>query len=116
MKGGSAFMWVYIVTALFILLDLVTGLIKAIKNKSYTSTTMREGLFHKCGSVLCVVFGVLVDYAQTLIDIGVTIPVATAICTYIILMEIGSIIENLSEINPDLIGEKLKQYFSKLSK
>lgn len=109
-------MWVYIVTALFIVLDLVTGIVKAFKNKAYTSTTMREGLYHKCGSVLCVVFGILVDYAQKLIDIGINIPVANAICTYIVVMEIGSIIENLCDINPEIIGEKLKQYFSKISK
>ena len=106
---------VYIITALFILLDLVTGLIKAFKEKSYTSTIMREGLFHKCGSVLCIVFGILVDYAQTFIDIGVSIPVAITVCSYIILMEIGSIIENVCKINPQIMPEKLKVYFSKLS-
>ena len=106
---------VYIITALFILLDLVTGLIKAFKEKSYTSTIMREGLFHKCGSVLCIVFGILVDYAQTFIDIGVSIPVAITVCSYIILMEIGSIIENVCKINPQIMAEKLKVYFSKLS-
>ena len=106
---------VYIITALFIVLDLVTGLIKAFKEKSYTSTIMREGLFHKCGSVLCVVFGVLVDYAQTLIDLGVSVPVAITVCSYIILMEIGSIIENVCKINPQIMPNKLKVYFSKLS-
>ena len=106
---------VYIITALFILLDLVTGLIKAFKEKSYTSTIMREGLFHKCGSVLCIVFGVLVDYAQSLIDLGVSVPVAITVCSYIILMEIGSIIENVCKINPQIMPEKLKVYFSKLS-
>ena len=106
---------VYIITALFILLDLVTGLIKAFKEKSYTSTIMREGLFHKCGSVLCIVFGVLVDYAQSLIDLGVSVPVAITVCSYIILMAIGSIIENVCKINPQIMPEKLKVYFSKLS-
>ena len=106
---------VYIITALFIVLDLVTGLIKAFKEKSYTSTIMREGLFHKCGSVLCIVFGVLVDYAQSLIDLGVSVPVAITVCSYIILMEIGSIIENVCKINPQIMPNKLKVYFSKLS-
>jgi toxin secretion/phage lysis holin len=105
---------VYIVTALFIALDMLTGLVKAFKEKKYTSTVMREGLFHKCGSILLVVFGVLVDYAQSFVDIGVTIPVAVAICSYIILMEIGSIIENLGKINPDIVPSKIKPFFSKL--
>ena len=95
---------------------MVTGVIKALKNKCFTSSIMREGLFHKCGSVLCVVFAVLVDYAQKFIDIGVEIPVALTVCGYIIIMEIGSIIENVCSINPEILPDKLKSYFTKLSK
>lgn len=107
---------VYIITALFITLDLVTGLIKAFKEKSYSSTVMREGLYHKSGSILCMLFGVLVDYAQSFVDLGISIPVAVSISVYIVLMEIGSIVENVCEINPEIMPEKLKNYFIKLSK
>lgn len=109
-------MVVYIITACFILLDMVTGLVKAFKEKDYTSSVMREGLFHKSGSILCIMFGVLVDYAQTFIDLGVSIPVAISICSYVCLMEIGSIIENVVTINPEIMPDKLKAYFQKLSK
>lgn len=107
---------VYVITAFFIVLDMVSGIIKAFKNKEYNSSIMREGLFHKSGSVLCVVFGSLVDYAQGFVDLGVHIPIAVSVCAYIILMEIGSIIENVCVINPEILPEKLKEYFSKLSK
>lgn len=106
---------IYLVTFGFVALDMVTGLIKAFKEQNYTSSVMREGLFHKCGSFLTVVFGLLVDYSQTFIDLGVKIPVAIAFCTYIILMECGSIIENVGKINPEIVPEKIKPYFSKLS-
>lgn len=106
----------YIVTAAFILLDMITGLVKAFKEKAYTSSVMREGLFHKCGSILCVVLGAAVDYAQTIMDLGFAIPVAVSVCVYICTMEIGSIIENVCIINPNFMPEKLKEYFSKLSK
>ena len=106
---------IYIITGSFILLDMITGLIKAFKQKSYTSSVMREGLFHKTGSLLCILFGVMVDYAQTFVDIGITLPVAGAICSYIILMEIGSCIENICQINPNIMPDKLKAYFHKLS-
>lgn len=107
---------VYVMTGAFILLDLLTGIVKAFKEKNWSSTVMREGLFHKIGSVLTVVFGIMVDYAQTFVDIGVTIPMASAICGYIILMEIGSIIENVCVINPEILPDKIKGYFEKLSK
>lgn len=107
---------VYVVCGAFILLDMITGLVKAFKEKNYTSTIMREGLFHKAGSILIIVFGCLVDYAQTFVELGVTIPVATSLCAYIILMEIGSIIENVCIINPDILPDKIKGYFKKLTK
>ncbi len=106
---------VYYVTGAFIVLDLLTGIVKAFMSKEFTSSIMREGMFHKLGSILCVIFGILVDYAQTVVDLGVTIPVASAVCTYIILMEAGSIIENLCLINPEIMPDKLRSYFSKLS-
>lgn len=106
---------VYIVTGAFILLDMITGLVKAFKEKTYTSTVMREGLYHKSGSVLVIVFATLVDYAQSLVDLGYSVPVAIPVCVYIIAMEIGSIIENLCTINPEFMPAKLKSYFIKLS-
>ena len=72
---------IFVVVGAFIVLDMLTGLIKAFKEKSYTSSLMREGLFHKCGSILTIVFAVLVDYAQTLINIGVNVPITLVICT-----------------------------------
>ena len=104
----------YVITGAFILLDLITGLVKSIAKQNYDSSVMRQGLFHKCGSILCILFGVLVDYAQSYIDIGISIPVAVSICAYIILMEIGSIVENVCEINPEILPEKLTVYFHKL--
>lgn len=104
----------YVIVGTFIALDFVTGLIKAIKENDFDSSKMREGLFHKCGSVLCVTFGVLIDYAQTYLELGITAPVAVAICTYIVLMECGSIAENIGAINPELLPEKLKSHFSKI--
>lgn len=106
---------VYLIVGCFIVLDFVTGLLKAFKQKNYSSSVMREGLFHKCASVIWILFGTLVDYAQTLIDLGVTIPVATSICVYIILMECGSIVENLGAINPQIVPEKIRQHFTKLN-
>lgn len=106
---------IYVIVGAFVALDWVTGLIQAFKNKSYTSSIMREGLYHKCGTLLVIVFASLVDYAQSYIDIGVTVPITMAVCGYIVLMEIGSIIENICAINPQILPDKLKSYFKKLS-
>lgn len=107
-------MTIYVITAAFIALDFITGLIKAFASNTFTSTKMRQGLFHKVGLILCMILGILVDYAQGYIDLGVTLPVAAAICAYICLMEITSIIENVCKINPDILPEKLTGLFGGL--
>lgn len=106
---------VLVVACVFIAMDMVTGLVKALKNKKYKSSAMREGLLHKCGSLLCVAFGFLLEYAETLVDLGFHIPFTFAICAYIIIMETGSITENLCAINPEIMPEKLKSYLIRLS-
>lgn len=103
-----------LITFGFIVLDFCTGLVKAFKEKKYTSSVMREGLYHKCGEILLLMLALLGDYAQRYVDIGITIPIAGSICAYIILMEIGSVIENVGKINPALIPDKIKPFFHKL--
>lgn len=105
---------IFIITGGFILLDLITGIVKALKEKEFNSTKMREGLYHKSGSILCMLFGAGVDYAQNFLDLGFTVPVSTAICVYIIAMEIGSIIENICALNPEIAPEAITQLFQKL--
>ncbi len=105
----------YLITCCFMALDFVTGLVYAFSSKSFSSTKMREGLFHKTGLLLVMILGVLVETSEDFLDLGVTIPVAAAVCAYICLMEIGSIIENVCKIVPDLAPEKLTSYFAGLT-
>lgn len=109
-------MTIYAIAFAFIALDFFTGLIKAFATNSFTSTKMREGLFHKVGLILCMILGGLVDFAQGHLDLGVSVPVAAAICVYICLMEITSIIENVCKINPQLVPDKLVALFGGLKK
>lgn len=98
---------VYAITFAFIVLDFVTGLIKAVSSGKFKSSMMREGLFHKIGEILCIALGILIQYAEGYLDLGINLPVAGAICTYIVPMEIGSALENICAINPDLAASKL---------
>ena len=107
---------VYLVTVGFIVLDFLTGVIQAVKNQTFSSSVMRTGLFNKIGFLVCIAFGLLCDYAQGYIDISISLPIAKSICTYIILTEIGSIIENLAKINDKIVPEKMRAFFSKLKK
>ena len=104
-------MIIYAIVSAFIVLDFVTGMVKAFSTHTFSSTKMREGLWHKTSLVLVVILGILVDYAQGYLDLGISIPVATAVCTYISLMEISSILENVCKIYPDLMPDKLAKLF-----
>ena len=109
-------MTIYAIAFAFIVLDFLTGLVKAFATNSFTSTKMREGLFHKVGLFLCMILGFLVDFAQGYLDLGVSVPVAAAICVYICLMEIASIIENVCKINPQIMPDKLAALFGGLKR
>lgn len=107
---------IYAFTGAFVALDFITGMIKAFGTKTFTSTKMRQGLYHKVGLLLCVILGVLIDYAQAYFDLGISLPVAATICVYIVLMEISSIAENILEINPELQGGKIAVLFESFRK
>lgn len=107
-------MKILLIACIFIALDCATGTIQAIYLKIYTSSGLRDGLFHKMGSVICISLGYLVDYASNYLDLGINVPIASSICVYIILMEITSIIENIGKINPQIIPTSIRKYFGKL--
>lgn len=103
-----------VITFVFIILDFITGLLYALHSKTYTSTVMRQGLWHKLGSLLALVFGYAVDYAQDIMGLTYEIPIFEVICIYIFIMECGSIIENIGSINPNVIPTSVRKYFKKL--
>lgn len=101
------------VATLFMIFDIITGLWSAIATKTYKSSVMREGGKHKVTLVLVILFGVLLDYAQTLVDIGFAIPATLIICIYIIIMEIGSCKENINKAYDKAIPEELNDVIDK---
>ena len=105
---------VFAVVCAFILLDFVTGTIAAIVCREWNSSMMRQGLWHKAGSLLCLLLAALAEYSAGVIDLGVSVPILPAVCSYICLMEIGSTIENLGKINPQIVPATLRKFFAKL--
>lgn len=102
------------IVLIFIAFDILFGLIQALANRNFESKIMRQGLFHKLGEILAYAFGVMCDSALPLVDIMIPFSLAGAITIYIVVMEIGSILENISKISPELakymgfIFEKLR--------
>lgn len=100
------------VALVLIAFDVVTGIVSAFATGTFKSSIMREGGWHKLTLVLAIGFGVFLNYAQTIVDIGVNIPVGNGICFYVILMECCSIIENINRGFPGAIPASILKAFN----
>lgn len=87
----------------FMVIDVFTGVLKAVKNKELNSTKAREGIYKKASFILFIAFGYLADYAMDYVNMGFNLPAAATICALIIVTEAISVLENLGQINPDLV-------------
>ena len=95
----------------FNVLDLITGLICAIKLKDIQSCKLRDGLFKKVGFICCYLISWLVDTQGAKIGFQLGVSTLPMIILYVCTTELVSIIENLSIINPDILPEKLMNLF-----
>lgn len=86
----------------FQLLDIVSGLLSAIKSRDVSSSKMKAGIFNKFGEVLVMVVTFILKPAT-----GVDLTVA--VLTYYIFMEGISVIENLSNTGIN-IPSQLSKY------
>lgn len=105
--------WAVWITAAFVVLDVLSGVMKAAKLGELSSSKMREGLWNKSGYVLIVCLATLIEVGSQHVDIGFEMPLIIPACLYIIGSEVMSIYENAKAINPDLNDSKLSQYFEK---
>lgn len=105
--------WHPVVAAVVLMLfDIATGFIGAVKAGEVTSSKMRNGLWHKAGFCLLIILAWFYEVAAAWIDFEVAsvglnvavpdLPAVGVICVYIILTEVVSIVENISELNPKI--------------
>lgn len=106
-------MAVYVVVGVFILLDIITGIIHALYKGEMNSTKLRKGLYHKLSEVIATGCAGLYEYGAVYFDLGFELPVLKAVAAYICMMEFVSISENLAETNPTL-RKLFAPYLSKL--
>ncbi|HFD2064458.1 TPA: phage holin family protein [Clostridium perfringens] len=87
-------------------IDMLSGVLKALKNKEYRSRKMRDGLIRWIAELLAIAFVLILDMFLGLkfTLIGLTV----ALFAY---KEAGSVVENLGECGvtlPSIISEKLE--------
>lgn len=92
----------------FVLSDLLTGLLAALKNKQFKSAIMREGLFNKVGELATLGLAVICDKFAPFVNIELPVDLVMVAASYLVLMEIGSILENIRKLSPaaaDILGK-----------
>ena len=103
-----------IIVAWLAIADFVTGIIKAYVTGTLNSTKMRKGGVNKVGELIVMTtgcgleagikaLGKFYDTSQELAALTGTVT-AALIFSYIVVMEVVSILENYAEINPDSAG------------
>lgn len=100
-----------VITCVLIVMDYLTGLAKSVVNKDIDSTKMRDGLWHKATYVAVITLAEIIEHGQEAVDLGFTMPLIVPTCVYIVLTETASILENLSQINPELADSPVMQLF-----
>lgn len=101
-----------IIALVFNAMDIISGLIGAIKNKDVSSSKLRDGLFKKVGFIMCYFMGWLVDTQGMKIGFHFSVEILPIIILYVCTTELVSIIENICQINTDILPDKLLEIFN----
>lgn len=108
----QADIWCTIAVTFFIAIDYITGVTKAIMRDNLSSRKMREGLGHKFAYLMLALVAWFIDEVNRHIDLG--LPMSVFVCTVggVCLIELTSILENITEINPELKNAPFMQIFA----
>ena len=95
-----------ILVFILIVLDVISGLVSALMNKTIDSSVMRRGLWHKASYIVVIILAIALEWAVSVggpsLGIGLDLPIIVPTCIYLGLTEISSIGDNLSQIDPSL--------------
>ena len=87
----------------FIVGDIITGYIKAFKNKKYNSSVNRDGLARKMMWYMMIILGCFIEW------IAHTNAISILVCTTCCITEFMSVIENARDVG---IEFKITQYLA----
>jgi toxin secretion/phage lysis holin len=89
----TSMMWLLLIPAAMMGIDIITGLIYAFLTNSFKSARMRSGLGKKAGELLIILMGMMFCYGM-----GIPKYVLSAVSLYIIFMEFMSVMENMKKL------------------
>ena len=94
------------------LVDIVTGVTRAALNRELSSDGWLRGLGRKAAIVLAFALAVALEYAETLLPMGLDIRITIPVACYLVLTEATSAYENIRGIDPTLRPDTLEDIFA----
>lgn len=108
--------WSIIMACVMMLADIITGFTGAAMRHDISSTKMREGIGHKIMILVLIAVAYILGVGLGHVSgINAEIPSMEIVCWYVVVMEIASILENISKAWPEFSGTSLFKYFSKMA-
>ena len=109
--------WSIIMACLMMLADIAVGFVGAAVRHDISSTKMREGIGHKIMIIVLIAVAYLLGVGLGHVSgISAEIPSTEVVCWYVVVMELASILENISKVWPEFSGTSLFKYFDKALK
>ena len=104
-----------IVCGTLIIMDIVCGVVAALRNRELCSSIAREGMYNKIGEAMFLLIGIIANELLAIPPfdaIGISPDIACLVAVYIAWAELVSILENICKINPDLPFAKILMMFN----
>ena len=105
--------WSIVMACLMMLADIAVGFVGAAVRHDISSTKMREGIGHKVMVLVLIAVAYLLGVGLGHVSgIEAEIPSTEVVCWYVVVMELTSILENVSLAWPEFADTRLFRYLS----
>ncbi len=107
--------WAIAGACVLMLFDIASGLVAAIVNCEFSSAKMRTGLWHKTVLLLVILLAMCIEILSShVVGLGFDGVTVYAVCVLIIVMEVGSVMENLCAASPELAKLPIMKIFEQV--
>lgn len=104
-----------IVCGILIIMDIVCGVVAALRNRELCSSIARDGMYNKIGEAMFLLIAIIANEILGMPpfdSLGICPDIAYIVAVYIAWMELVSILENICKINPELPFAKILMMFN----
>ena len=113
LKLTDAQQWGIILACIMMCADILVGFIGAVIQHNISSIKMREGVLHKILMLVLIFVCLTIEVATShMFKLPYDIPTCEVICGYVVVMELASIIENISTVYPEFAKSGVAKLFN----